>query len=271
MAELKQDFARMWVEFDDPADSENLFRCDLTWLTSSWNCIYGRGCGGIVEGKAANGCCSLGAHFSDDGDYDRVKKYVGKLDKHTWENYKEGHKKWTEKDDDGETKTRVYKGGCIFLNSADFATGGGCALHQLAARENISITKTKPDVCWQLPIQREFEWINHTDGNQRLKITIGEYTRAGWGAGGSDLHWYCTSNTEAHIAANPVYLTERDTLVELMGEPAYKVLVEHCEARMTALRAMQVVAQKSVGSTNKSVAIAIRGLAPHPADRVVID
>lgn len=266
MAELAQDFPRLWVEFDDPADAENLYRCDLTWLTSDWNCIYGRGCGGIVEGKAANGCCSLGAHFSDDGDFDRVKKYVNQLDKHTWENYEEGKSKWTEKDEDGEKKTRVFRGGCIFLNSADFKTGGGCALHQLANRTGVSITKTKPDVCWQLPIQREFEWINHTDGNQRLLVKIGEYTRSGWGAGGADLHWYCTSNTEAHTGANPVYITERDTLIELMGEPAYDVLVTHCEARLTALRAMQKLATRSDKSTT-SVAVAIRGLAPHPADR----
>lgn len=265
MAELSQDFPRLWVEFDDPADADNLYRCDLTWLTSDWNCIYGRGCGGIVEGKAANGCCSLGAHFSEDEDYDRVKEYVQQLDKHTWENYSEGKNKWTEKDADGERKTRVFKGGCIFLNTSSFKTGGGCALHQLSDRIGVSITKTKPDVCWQLPIQREFEWINHTDGNQRLLIKIGEYTRAGWGDGGADLHWYCTSNTEAHNAANPVYITERDTLIELMGKPAYEVLVQHCEARLTALRAMQHLESRS--DNPKSVAIAIRGLAPHPADR----
>ncbi|HEV7628801.1 MAG TPA: hypothetical protein VGO89_20105, partial [Streptomyces sp.] len=35
------DFARAWVEFPDPADDEQLFRCDLTWLTSRWNCVFG--------------------------------------------------------------------------------------------------------------------------------------------------------------------------------------------------------------------------------------
>jgi hypothetical protein len=269
MTELKQDFARMWVEFDDPADLENLVRCDLTWLTSYWNCIYGRGCQGIVESKPDNGCCTLGAHFSDEDDYLRVKKNVSKLNKETWQNYKEGKEKWTERDEDGERKTRVLKGGCIFLNKSDFKTGGGCALHQLADREGVPITKTKPDVCWQLPIRRDYEWIQHSDGQQRLLITIGEYTRAGWGEGGADLHWYCTSNPEAHNAPSPVYITERETLLELLGPAAYEVLVGHCESRMTALRALQAVASRSPKSD--SVAIAIRGLAPHPADRPLVD
>ncbi|MBK3647662.1 hypothetical protein JHN46_44535, partial [Streptomyces sp. MBT33] len=55
------DFARAWVEFPDPADDEQVFRCDLTWLTSRWNCIFGSGCQGIQAGRADDGCCTLGA------------------------------------------------------------------------------------------------------------------------------------------------------------------------------------------------------------------
>ncbi|MEU1164952.1 hypothetical protein ABZ372_32215, partial [Streptomyces sp. NPDC005921] len=62
------DFARAWVEFPDPADDEQVFRCDLTWLTSRWNCIFGSGCQGIQAGRADDGCCTLGAHFSDEDD-----------------------------------------------------------------------------------------------------------------------------------------------------------------------------------------------------------
>ncbi|CAA9403050.1 MAG: hypothetical protein AVDCRST_MAG06-2324, partial [uncultured Nocardioides sp.] len=35
------------MEFVDPADASQVFRCDLTWLTSSYTCIFGRGCQGI--------------------------------------------------------------------------------------------------------------------------------------------------------------------------------------------------------------------------------
>ena len=44
-------------------------------------------------------------------------------------------------------------------------------------------------------------------------------------AGGHDLDWYCTGSTEAHVAPDPVYVTERGTLIALMGLPAYEVLV----------------------------------------------
>ena len=50
MPEVSLDFPRSFVEFIDPADDNQLFRCDLTWLTSRWLCIYGNGCEGIVAG-----------------------------------------------------------------------------------------------------------------------------------------------------------------------------------------------------------------------------
>ncbi|MFM2175557.1 MAG: hypothetical protein RLZZ527_633, partial [Actinomycetota bacterium] len=61
----------------------------------------------------------------------------------------------------------------------------------------------------------------------------GEYTREAWGPGGADLDWYCTSNTEAHNGKNPVYLSNRRELIELMNEPAYEILKERCEAIMS--------------------------------------
>ena len=52
MPEVSLDFPRSFVEFIDPADDNQLFRCDLTWLTSRWLCIYGNGCEGN-RGRAA--------------------------------------------------------------------------------------------------------------------------------------------------------------------------------------------------------------------------
>ena len=69
-------------------------------------------------------------------------------------------------------------------------------------------------------------------------MTIGEYDRRGWGPGGHDLDWYCSGNTEAHTAPEPLYVTNEAELVELMGRPAYAELVTHCERiwpRATAL------------------------------------
>jgi hypothetical protein len=59
-------------------------------------------------------------------------------------------------------------------------------------------------------------------------VTITEYDRRGWGEGGHDLDWYCSGNTEAHTAGQPVYESYRAELVELMGQPAYDLLRDHC-------------------------------------------
>ena len=46
---------------------------------------------------------------------------------------------------------------CIFHNRPDFPAGGyGCALHGLALAEGVEPLEPKPDVCWQLPIRRQF-------------------------------------------------------------------------------------------------------------------
>ena len=72
--EVGLDFAREWVEFVDPADSEHLVRADLTWLCSRWACVFGRGCQGIVPGRGNDGCCSHGAFFTDTADEKRVRR-----------------------------------------------------------------------------------------------------------------------------------------------------------------------------------------------------
>lgn len=255
MPEVPLNFPRSFVEFNDPADPNQLFRCDLTWLTSRWLCIYGNGCQGIVAERPHDGCCSLGAHFSDKDDRRRVKKWASRLTPALWQNFEAGQKGVIERDDDGDKKTRRHNEACIFLNSPDFAGGGGCALHNLAVRSGAKPLEAKPDVCWQLPIRRTFEDREFPDGTELSVVVISEFDRRGWGPGGHDLNWYCSGNTEAHVGPDPVYVSERDTLVELMGPMAYDVLVTHCEARLAAVNA--------VGAHRQLTRVA---LAIHPAD-----
>lgn len=240
------DFPRAWVEFPDPADAEQVFRCDLTWLTSRWNCVFGQGCQGIRQGRADDGCCTLGAHFSDEDDERRVAEHAKRLTPETWQFHDEAHASgWVEEDEDGERQTRRWQGACIFHNRPGFAAGPGCALHMLALREGREPLETKPDVCWQLPVRRTYEWVERPDGEQVLYVSIGEYDRRGWGSGGHDLHWWCTSAPSAHGAGKPVYESYRPELVEMMGAEAYGVLARMCEARLAARLPL---------------------LAPHPAD-----
>jgi hypothetical protein len=241
------DFPRSWVEFPDPADHDQVFRCDLTWLTSSWTCIFGSGCAGIFKERPDDGCCTLGAHFADKKDEKRTLKYARELTAQTWQYH--GTKKLVETDDEGARKTRVIDGGCVFLNRPGFAGGAGCALHSLALRTGRSIVETKPDVCWQLPIRRTYERVTRTDGSEILVISIAEYDRRGWGPGGHDLDWYCSGNTEAHVGREPVYVSNRAELVELMGQEAYDELARLCEVRLSA------AGRRGPGM-----------VAPHPAD-----
>ena len=225
-------FPRAWVEFRDPDDEGQVFRCDLTWLTSSWTCIFGNGCKGIYANRPYDGCCTLGAHFADEEDEQRVAGYVEKLTAEDWQNIKPGRRRWVEEDEDGERKTRVHKGACIFLNRPDFAGGMGCALHAHALRKGIHYVETKPDVCWQLPIRRTYRKVKQPDGTKYLEVTIGEYDRRGWGPGGHDLDWYCSGNTEAHVGVDPVFVSSEPELVELMGRAAYDELAQHCQAHL---------------------------------------
>ena len=61
-------------------------------------------------------------------------------------------------------------------------------------------------------------------------MVIAEYDRRGWGPGGHDLDWYCSGNTEAHVGMEPVYLSMRAELVELMGQKGYDELATYCQA-----------------------------------------
>jgi len=226
---------RAHVEFANPDDPTEVFRCDLTWLTSRWTCIFGSGCQGIYASAPDAGCCTLGAHFSDDEDVRRVTAAMELLGPEHWELHAEGHLDGiTEVDAEGDVKTRVVDGACVFLNSRGFSGGYGCALHGYALAEGLPPHTLKPDVCWQLPLRRQFRDVDRGDGSTYTEVSIGEYTRAGWGPGGADLDWYCSSNTEAHVGTEPVYRANRDELIALMGAAGYAELARHCDEFVAA-------------------------------------
>ena len=246
MSEVMPGFARDWFEFTDPNDEAEIFKCDLTWLTSYWSCIYGDGCKGVFADRPNDGCCTEGAMYSDEDDEARVMKAAADLTPQMWQFFTQaqpkrpgGKLKISEKDTENERKTRTIQGSCIFLNrkgySADGFTGSfGCVLHHLAQKEGRHFVDTKPDVCWQLPLRRSFE--TRQVGDREYSVTvIGEYERLAWGDGGNDFDWYCTSNSEAHVGIEPVYISNRVELIALIGQDPYDILANHCDARMGAI------------------------------------
>ena len=242
-------FPRAFVEFVDPADPDQVFRCDLTWLTSSYLCIFGQGCQGIYKESPDTGCCTLGAHFADQDDEKRVATYVAQLTPELWQlhpgrlNGRSVRKKdWVTTDEEGDRKTPVVEvdgqSACVFHNRTDFHLGAGCALHALALQQGRHPLETKPDVCWQLPIRRTFRTVERQDETSYTEVTIGEYDRRGWGPGGHDLDWYCSGNTEAHVGVEPVYVENRAELTELLGAAGYAELARHCEAHLRSRSAL---------------------------------
>jgi hypothetical protein len=258
--EVELVFPRAFVEFADPADTDQVFRCDLTWLTSNYLCIFGRGCQGIYASSPDTGCCTLGAHFADQDDEKRVAAFVDQLTPAQWQFRPSGRvrkRDWIEVDEDGERKTRTIEAdgqsACVFHNRTDFPAGAGCALHALALDQGRHPLETKPDVCWQLPIRRSYRSVEQQDGTSYTEVSIGEYDRRGWGPGGHDLDWYCSGNTEAHIGVEPVFVTNRPELVELMGQAAYDELARHCEAHLRSRSALALHPADPHGGENLHV------------------
>ena len=257
--EVSLDIPRTWIEFVDPARPEpatydesmaqaedddaeepQRFRCDLTWLTSSWTCIYGAGCQGIYADRPQRRLLHARRAL-----HRRRRRAAGG-----------GHGQAADRPTPGSSarraasataagpswrtasvKTRVVDGACIFLNRPGFGAGDGCALHQEALRSGLAPHSVKPDVCWQLPLRRSYRHVKRPDGTTYLETTIAEYDRRGWGAGGHDLDWYCSGNPEAHVGREPVFRSNEGELRELMGDAAYDELAKHCVAHLAVVKA----------------------------------
>ncbi len=245
--EFAPNFARDWVEFRNPDNSEEIFKCDITWLTSYWQCIYGNGCCGIDADKPDAGCCSDGAYYTNKIDEERVLRSARKLTKSDWQFYDQARDKSkknlniSEIGLDKDRKTRKINDSCIFLNRVGYEAPGytgkfGCALHHLANKEGSHPLDTKPDICWQLPLRRS--WEVRDEGEKEITVVvIGEYERSAWGEGGADLDWYCTSNSDAHVGKVPVYQSSKIELIKMMGNAGYLELEKLCDSRMAAIAA----------------------------------
>jgi hypothetical protein len=236
--------AREWVSFEDPAEQRS-WRFDVTFLLSRWECLYGRGCQGVLTGPApemAQGCCSYGAHFTGDEDIARVNAAARALTPDQWQFAAQGRRGGTVRRIAGGTNvTRLVKGACIFLNRPDFPGGAGCALHRAALERGQPPMTAKPDVCWQLPLRREDT--TNPDGSVTSSVT--QWDRAHWGAGGGEFAWWCTEAPEAFAGATAIWRHMHDELSALAGPAIYSLLVGYLEARETAGAALPHPALRS--------------------------
>ncbi|MEZ5216790.1 MAG: hypothetical protein R2705_03745 [Ilumatobacteraceae bacterium] len=219
-----------WISFEDP-DELRTWVFDATFLLSSWSCIFGQGCQGVLDEPAPelkHGCCSHGAHFIDDADVATVEESAARLTPDVWQFHDEGHAEgWIATTEDGTRITRVHEGACIFANRAGFAGGEGCALHIAATRVGERYIDWKPDVCWQLPLRL----VEHIDDEGYVTSTLREWKRRDWGAGGEEFAWWCTESADAFVGARPTYEYLRDEIIEFTGARVYDLLVKQLERR----------------------------------------
>lgn len=215
---------RKWLSFDHDGDT---YLFDLTFLTSSWRCIFGEGCKGVLAEDAtelAQGCCSHGAHFADQPDRSRVRKIAKRLRADQWQ--LRGMAKELggpiAKNSAGEWTTRVHDGACIFLNRNGFDRGPGCALHLAALDAGESFLEWKPEVCWQLPLRLT----HHVDEVGHTTWTLRDWKRRDWGEGGEEFHWWCTESHEAFVGHDAVLDSLREEIVALVGDAVYRRLKE---------------------------------------------
>ena len=216
------------LAFEDPKE-QRTWHFDATFMRSSWKCIFGEGCQGVLDEPSPElnqGCCSHGAHFVDEDDVANVVKAVVRLTPENWQlKSKAKAKGFLKRTKGGDTLTRVVDGACIFLNRPGFAGGEGCAFHIAALQAGERPLDWKPNVCWQLPLRVE----HHSDTNGWVNTSVREWKRRDWGDGGADLHWWCTESTDAFVGREPVYKYLRDEIIETVGRKVYDLLVEALE------------------------------------------
>lgn len=222
--------AHEWVSFEDE-DEERTWVFDVTFLSSNWTCIFGRGCQGVYTGPAEElqqGCCSYGAHFIDGADRRRVEKIAATLTAEQWQ-FRSKAKKGgiAKKNRTGESVTRLVDGACIFLNRPGFPTGPGCALHVAALDRGRNPLELKPEVCWQLPLRRD----DDTDDEGHVTTTITQWDRKHWGEGGEQFHWWCTEAPEAFVGTRAVYEEMGPELTAMIGKKTYRRLKAYLEDR----------------------------------------
>ncbi len=201
--------------FIDPIDGTE-WDVDMAFMASSWRCIWGEGCEGILERPAAalqQGCCSVGAEVLEE-----EAAVIGALGM----SLDPARFQMAEQAADGgvfadssHSHTRVVDGACIFFNRPGFDGGAGCALHLSAVDEGERPMDWKPAVCWQVP----FRVATGDDGTRSIRRWEAE-DWSGGERGGEGVAWCCTDRAaepSAYVGSAPVAESMADELAAVVG------------------------------------------------------
>ena len=230
---------REWISIVDPDEVHDRYVFDVSFLLSSYTCIYGAGCPGTdAEPDPEKGCCRLGAHYVDEADRARVEAMVEELGPEGMQHHDVAVREGVSVDVPGEdaVATRLVDGACVFLNRVGFPTGAGCALHHHAVAHGQHHMTFKPEVCWIVPLRREVERDVADDGGERWTTTISSYDRGAWGPGGADFGWWCTESAEAYVGSQPVYRSMEHELRAMTSDAVYDELAAYLDERRARAR-----------------------------------
>ncbi len=203
------------IRITDPVDGTT-WDVDGEFLSSSWQCIWGRGCQGILPERAevlGQGCCSVGAELLDD-EVTTVEALGLSLDPARFQFADEASTGGVV--DDGRA-TRVVDGACIFLNRPGFDGGEGCALHLAALDEGDSPIDWKPAICWQLPLK-----VDVGDGGVRH---LRRWRPEDWGD--EPVAWCCTDRSaepSAYVGSEPVVDSLYEEIRAIVGPEVAVIL-----------------------------------------------
>jgi hypothetical protein len=204
---------------EEIVDGDVTWRFDRAFLTSNWNCIWGRGCLGILDEPAEHlgqGCCSVGAHLDGEDEAMLISAMAAMVPTPLFQHHADAAAGGIFSDET-RTNTRVVDGACIFLNRPGFEGGAGCALHIAALDAGESPIEWKPSVCWQLPLK--VDWEDVGDGTE--VATLRGWNRGDWGEIGETMAWCCTEGERAYTGARMVVDSLADELTDIVGETVF--------------------------------------------------
>ena len=197
------------------ADGDTRWRFETAFLQSRWQCIWGRGCLGILDEPAEHlgqGCCSIGAELADEDEAMTIGALAATLEPELFQHHADAAAGGIYADD-RRNATRIVDGACIFFNHPGFGGGAGCALHLAATAAGEEPLDWKPSVCWQLPIR--VDWEAHEDGTETA--TMRRWSRADWGADGETMAWCCTEGDRAYVGDTEVIDSLGEEIEALVG------------------------------------------------------
>ena len=75
-------------------------------------------------------------------------------------------------------------------------------------------------MCWQVPLRLE----HSEDESGHVTSRLREWKRRDWGDGGQEFGWWCTEEPDAFVGAEPLYVSARDDIIEMVGAHIYDLL-----------------------------------------------